>query len=150
MFTWKGEWSHIFLFRKLLLGVLLTLILKDVKRDLPVRLVPTHCTWPVAGVRFIEYINEENSFLFSHISVIEVNFLFFFFNLRFYLFLERKGGRKRGRETSVCGCLLHTPPLGTWPAAQACALTGNQTSDPLLCRPALNPLSHTSQGSIFI
>ena len=38
------------------------------------------------------------------------------------------------------------PPLGTWPATQACALTGNQTSD--LClfrRPVPNPLSHTSQ-----
>ena len=26
-----------------------------------------------------------------------------------YLFLEGKGGRKRGRETSVCGCLLCAP-----------------------------------------
>ena len=26
-----------------------------------------------------------------------------------YLFLERGEERKRGRETSVCGCLLHTP-----------------------------------------
>ena len=38
------------------------------------------------------------------------------------------------------------PPLGTWPATQACALTGNRTGDPLLLRPALNPLSHISQG----
>ena len=36
--------------------------------------------------------------------------------------------------------------LGTWPAAQACALTGIQTGNPLVCRPVLNPLSHTSQG----
>ena len=39
----------------------------------------------------------------------------FFFNQyifkRFYLFTfrERKGGRKRGRETSMCGCFLSTP-----------------------------------------
>ena len=38
------------------------------------------------------------------------------------------------------------PLLGTWPATQACALTGNQTGDPLVCRPALQPLSYTSQG----
>ena len=43
---------------------------------------------------------------------------------------------------------LKRPLLGTWPTAQACALTSNQTSDPLVCRPALNPLSHTSQGTI--
>ena len=36
--------------------------------------------------------------------------------------------------------------LGTWPKTQACALTGNRTSNPLVHRPALNPLSHTSQG----
>ena len=39
--------------------------------------------------------------------------------------------------------------LGTWPATQACALTGNLTSDPLLPRLALNALSHTSQCSIY-
>ena len=38
------------------------------------------------------------------------------------------------------------PELGTWLTTQACALTGNQTSDPLVLRPTLNPLSHTSQG----
>ena len=37
-------------------------------------------------------------------------------------------------------------PLGTQPTTQASALTGNQTSDPLLDRPVLNPLSYTSQG----
>ena len=36
------------------------------------------------------------------------------------------------------------PLLGTWPAPQLCALTGNQTGDPLVHRPVLNPLSHTS------
>ena len=42
---------------------------------------------------------------------------------------------------------LTCSPLGTWPATQACVLTGNRTSDSLLYRLALNPLSHTSQGS---
>ena len=46
----------------------------------------------------------------------------------------------------MCGCLSRTPKLGTWPITQACALTGNRTSDPLVHRPELNPLRHTSQG----
>ena len=39
------------------------------------------------------------------------------------------------------------PLLGTWPAIQACALTGNQTSNLLICSPTLSPLSYTSQGN---
>ena len=85
-------------------------------------------------------------------------FMIVFSLLKKILFISRegKGGRKRGRETSVCGCPLH-PLLGTWPAAKACAL-GTQTQGQipilrlgielvtLVCRPALDPLSHTSQG----
>ena len=41
------------------------------------------------------------------------------------IFREGKGGRKVGRETSMCGC-LERPQMGTWPANQACALVGNQ------------------------
>ena len=67
-----------------------------------------------------------------------------------YLFWEGKGGRKRGRETSMCGCLLHTRYSAPGPATQACALTGNRTGDPLLHRLALDPLSHTSWGSCTI
>ena len=37
-------------------------------------------------------------------------------------------------------------PAGRDPhhATQACALNGNPTGNPLVCRPVLNPLSHTS------
>ena len=35
---------------------------------------------------------------------------------------------------------------GTWPTTQACALTGNWTHGLSVHRPALNPLSHSSQG----
>ena len=38
------------------------------------------------------------------------------------------------------------PLLGIWPTTQSCALTENQTGDPLVHRPMLNPLSYTSQG----
>ena len=52
---------------------------------------------------------------------------------------------EREKNINVWLPLVHSL-LGTWPTAQACALTGNQTGDPLLCSLALNPLSHTSQG----
>ena len=65
----------------------------------------------------------------------------------FYLFIFRKRGVEGEREGNISVYLpLARPLLGTWPATQACALTGNQTSDPLVHRPALNPLSHTCQG----
>ena len=37
---------------------------------------------------------------------------------------------------------LARPQVGTWPATQTCALTGNATGNPLVLRLALNPLSH--------
>ena len=65
-----------------------------------------------------------------------------------YLFLEK--GREKERETDINVWLpLTYPLLGTWPSTQACALTGNGTGDPLVSRQAVNPLSHTSQGSAF-
>ena len=44
-------------------------------------------------------------------------------------------------------CLpLIRPQLGTWPATQACAMTGNQTDDLFVLRLALKSRSHTSQA----
>ena len=60
------------------------------------------------------------------------------------LFLDRGREKERERNINVWLHLAH-PHLGTWPATQACALTGNQTCDSLVCRPVLNPLSYTSQ-----
>ena len=68
-----------------------------------------------------------------------------------YLFLE--GGRGRGRETSMCERYMvasHTPPTGDLAHNPACTLTGNRTSDSLVCRLVLNPLSHSSQGQLCI
>ena len=42
---------------------------------------------------------------------------------------------------------LKRPLLGTWPAAQARALTGNQTSNPLVFSLVLNPLGRLSLPS---
>ena len=38
-----------------------------------------------------------------------------FFKILFYFWTEGKGGGKRGRETSVCGCLLLAPHWGPRP-----------------------------------
>ena len=116
--------------------------------------IPLHCSFPAATyvsvfphspcLMFQGYLHFFFCELSGHLSCS-------FFKKRFYLFIfrEGKGERKRGRETSMCGCFSRTPPLGTWPAIQACALTGNRTGDPLVCRPVLNPLSHTSQGLLI-
>ena len=74
-------------------------------------------------------------FIFQLLSFIFLKILFIYFQR------EGKGKRKRGRETSMCGCLLRVPH---W----ACALTGNWTCNHLIHRPVLNPLSHTSQGCL--
>ena len=78
-------------------------------------------------------------------------FLFFlFYFLRFYLFIFRERGREGEREGEIekHWLPLSHPKLGTWPAIEACAVTGNQTSSLSVCRLTLNPLSHTSQGSL--
>ena len=70
---------------------------------------------------------------------------------RFYLFIFRQKWREGEREKSINVWLpLMRPLLGTLPTTQECALIGNQTSDPLVCRPSLNPLSHTSQSIILL
>ena len=62
-----------------------------------------------------------------------------------YLYLEKGEGKGKEREININVWLpLMCPLLGTWPATQACALTGNQTSDPLVHRLVLNSLSQSS------
>ena len=75
-----------------------------------------------------------------------------FFKKILFIYFQREGkaGRKR-RETLMCERNINQfplarPQMGTWPTTQACALTRNQIGDLLVCRPVLNPLSHTSQG----
>ena len=56
--------------------------------------------------------------------------LYFFFLI--YVFLER--GREGERERNISVWLSLTwSPLGTWSTTQACALTGNRTSNSLVC-----------------
>ena len=72
--------------------------------------------------------------------------IFLFYSL---IFTEGEEGRKRDRNIREW-LPLKGSLLGPWPETQACALTGNWTSDPLVHRPALNPLSHTSQGWLYL
>ena len=75
------------------------------------------------------------------------SFYYFLKILFIYLFLDWGEGKEKERERSISVWLpLTRSPLGTWPTTQACALTGNWTSDSLVRRPALNPLSYISQG----
>ena len=68
-----------------------------------------------------------------------------FFLKIFFIFRERDG-KENEREINISVQLpLAFPLLGSWPATQACALTGNRTGNPLVHRPVLSPLSYTSQ-----
>ena len=40
--------------------------------------------------------------------------------------------------------------LGTWPATQACALTGNPTGKPFGSQAGAQPLSHPSQALFYL
>ena len=71
-----------------------------------------------------------------------------FFLINVFIFRERGGEGEGEGEIHQCVVASCAPPTRdlTWPATQACALTGNGTDDPLVYRRVLNPLSHTSQG----
>ena len=68
-------------------------------------------------------------------------------DVHLFIFRERgKEGEKEGeKHQSVVAS--HVPPTGDLAATQACALTGNRTSNTLVHRPVFNPLSYTSQGT---
>ena len=79
-----------------------------------------------------------NSILLYHIYVhvlgnlraesLSIPYLFLFFKDFSYLFLETGKGREKERERNINVWLPLTFPLpGTWPATQACALSGNRT-----------------------
>ena len=80
---------------------------------------------------------------------------FSFFKIFFKFIFRERGSGVEGREMSmfkryINHLTLTCPQLRTWSKTQACALTGKQTNDLLVHRPALNPLSHTSQGNSLL
>ena len=74
--------------------------------------------------------------------------VFLSLQILFIFFLERGEGKEKERQRNINVWLpLTCPQLGTWPATQACAVTGNPTGNPVVHRPMLSPLSYTSQGN---
>ena len=75
-----------------------------------------------------------------------------FLNILFYfIYFERGGKRGRKRERNISVWLpLTWPPLGTWPATQACCPDWESNQQPFGLQPTLNPLSNTSQGLKWI
>ena len=67
-----------------------------------------------------------------------------FFQDFIYLFLDRGEGREKEEEKHQCVVASHMLLPGD--PSRNPALTGNQTSNPLVHRLVLNPLSHTNQG----
>ena len=83
--------------------------------------------------------------MYMYINIYVCIYVCVFF-LKLYLYIFRETERFRERNVNVWLSLACMALLGTWPATQANALTGNQTRDPLVHRLTLSPLSHTSQG----
>ena len=74
-------------------------------------------------------------FILNHSKSLFLKLYLYFFKDFIYLFLDRGQGREKERERNINVWLPPTcPPLGTWSTTQACALTGNQTGDPLVCK----------------
>ena len=65
-----------------------------------------------------------------HILCVHISFFLLndFYFLKIYLFLKRGERKEKERKRNINVWLpLTRPLLGTWPATQSCALTGNQT-----------------------
>ena len=65
------------------------------------------------------------------------------------IFLKIREGRKRGRETLMCGCLSRTSSWGLGLQPRCVPWLGIEPATLWVCRPALNTLSHSSQGRRF-
>ena len=104
----------------------------DITKD-----IATGCvTQELTGLKFSTFTREYpappelHSPSEPHYSRTETS-VFFLFKVYFFkdFIYSWKGGRKRERNINVWLSLV-CPLLGTWPATQACALTGNRTCDP--------------------
>ena len=91
----------------------------------------------------------------GHVVLISFNleqfldFFLSFLKIFIYLFLERDEGREKEKERNINVWLpLMRPLLGPGPQPRHVPWLGIQLAT-LVPRPALNPLSHSSQGNFF-
>ena len=85
--------------------------------------------------------------VFASSQIIPKSFVPFFFFKDFIYFRQRGREGERTGEKHQCVVAFGVPPNEDLArATQACVLTGNRTSDPLVHRPARHPLRHTSPG----
>ena len=76
----------------------------------------------------------------------KINFLSFFLNEFICLFLETGEGKEREGEKHQCVVASRAPPAGDLTCNPGMCPDWELNCDPLVPRPALNPLSYTSQG----
>ena len=92
--------------------------------------------------------------LYAGVTCIQIGSIYLTFLKDFiYLLLKRGGRREKKSEKHQCmrgtliSCLSHTPNWGPGPQPRHVPwVGGNWTSDILVHRLALNPMSHTGQG----
>ena len=72
--------------------------------------------------------------------------VFLFFKDFIYLFAERGEGKKKEGEKHQCVVASSVPPTGDLAHNPGMCPDWESNSNPLVCRLALDPLSHTSQG----
>ena len=82
-------------------------------------------------------------------------YLILFLNLLLFILFFRERRREKEEERNIGQRNIdQLPSLGTptqgWTHTQACALTGNQTGDFLVCGTMYNQLSYTGQGYAYL
>ena len=86
------------------------------------------------------------SWLSKKVLIAEPISFFFFFLDFIYLFLERAEGKEKEGEKHQCMVASHMSFAGDLACKPGMCLDWESNSDPLVCKPALNPLSYTSQA----
>ena len=116
----------------------------------------THCFGDHCYVEKPLTVLSESETIVMSLELVQMVFIscelyFFFSKNSIFIYFQREERSKKQRDTDINSSLplmCYIPPE-TWPRTQACALNRNRTGDPLVHRPALNSLSHTSWGYLL-
>ena len=79
-------------------------------------------------------------------AVFYINYFILFLKILFIYFLEKEKEGEREGEKHQCVVASYLNPPGNLAHNPGMCPTRTQTGDLLVPRPALNPMSHTSQG----